>query len=98
MENCTGDSARRAGNEYLYSELAAGNVETINGVFGTKSRRIVVTCPHCFHNLGKEYHQFGGEYEVVHQSRRASCRNRRIRASSRMSLSMIRAIWGGITT
>lgn len=68
MENCTGDSARRAGNEYLYQELAAGNVETINEVFGEKKRRIAVTCPHCFHNIGKEYHQFGGDYEVVHHT------------------------------
>jgi Fe-S oxidoreductase len=68
MENCTGDSARRAGNEYLYQELAAGNVETINEVFGEKKRRIAVTCPHCLHNLGKEYHQFGGEFEVVHHT------------------------------
>ncbi len=68
MENCTGDSARRAGNEYLYQELAAGNVETINEVFGAKQRRIAVTCPHCFHNLGKEYHPFGGDYEVVHHT------------------------------
>ncbi len=67
-ENCTGNSARRAGNEYLYQELASGNVETINEVFGTKRRRIATTCPHCFHNLGKEYQQFGGDYEVVHHT------------------------------
>lgn len=65
QENCTGDSARRAGNEYLYQELAQGNVETLNAV---KPPRIVVTCPHCFHNIGKEYHQFGGNYEVVHHT------------------------------
>ena len=64
-ENCTGDVARRAGNEYLYSEMATANVEVLNEV---KPRRIVVTCPHCFHNIGKEYHQFGGEYEVVHHT------------------------------
>ena len=64
-ENCTGDAARRAGNEYLYQEMAQGNVETLNEV---KAKRIVVTCPHCFHNIGKEYHQFGGEYEVVHHT------------------------------
>jgi Fe-S oxidoreductase len=65
QENCTGDSARRAGNEYLCQELAMGNVETLNAV---NPPRIVVTCPHCFHNLGKEYHQFGGNYEVVHHT------------------------------
>lgn len=68
MENCTGDSARRAGNEDLYQGLATQNVETLNEVFTGKARRIVVTCPHCFHNIGKEYHQFGGEYEVVHHT------------------------------
>ncbi len=64
-ENCTGDVARRAGNEYLYFEMASGNVETLNEV---NPKRIVVTCPHCYHNVGKEYHQFGGEYEVVHHT------------------------------
>lgn len=64
-ENCTGDVARRAGNEYLYFEMASANVETLNNV---NPKRIVVTCPHCFHNIGKEYHQFGGEYEVVHHT------------------------------
>lgn len=65
MENCTGDSARRAGKEDLYFELATQNVETLNTV---KPPRIVVTCPHCFHNIGKEYQQFGGNYEVVHHT------------------------------
>lgn len=65
MENCTGDSARRAGKEDLYFELATQNVETLNEV---APPRIVVTCPHCFHNIGKEYHQFGGNYEVVHHT------------------------------
>ncbi|MBC7871462.1 MAG: (Fe-S)-binding protein, partial [Chitinophagaceae bacterium] len=65
QENCTGDSARRAGKEDLYQELAIGNVETLNAV---NPPRIVVTCPHCFHNIGKEYHQFGGNYEVVHHT------------------------------
>jgi Fe-S oxidoreductase len=64
-ENCTGDAARRAGKEDLYQEMAMGNVETLNAAH---VRRIVVTCPHCFHNLGKEYHQFGGHYEVVHHT------------------------------
>src|SRR5690606_19421373 len=64
-ETCTGDAARRAGNEALYQELATANVETLNE---TKPPRIVVTCPHCYHNIGKEYHQFGGEYEVVHHT------------------------------
>lgn len=67
-ENCTGDVARRSGKEDLYFELATGNVETLNEVMDGKRRRIVVTCPHCFHNIGKEYHQFGGHYEVVHHT------------------------------
>lgn len=65
QEQCTGDVARRAGNEFLYSEMAAANVETLNVV---NPPRIVVTCPHCLHNLGKEYHQFGGEYAVIHHT------------------------------
>jgi Fe-S oxidoreductase len=64
-EGCTGDVARRAGNEFLYSEMAAANVETLNAA---NPPRIVVTCPHCLHNLGREYHQFGGHYEVVHHT------------------------------
>lgn len=65
QENCTGDVARRAGKEDLYFELATQNVETLNEV---KPKRIVVTCPHCFHNVGKEYGQFGGYYDVVHHT------------------------------
>ncbi len=64
-ERCTGDVARRAGKEDLYFELATTNVETLNEV---NPKRIVVTCPHCFHNLAKEYHQFGGNYNVVHHT------------------------------
>ena len=64
-ERCTGDVARRAGNEYLYFELAGANVEVLNDI---KPKRIVVTCPHCLHNIGKEYHAFGGEFDVVHHS------------------------------
>ncbi|HLV33967.1 MAG TPA: heterodisulfide reductase-related iron-sulfur binding cluster [Spirillospora sp.] len=65
QESCTGDVARRAGNEFLYSEMAAANVETLNAV---NPPRIVVTCPHCFHNLGREYHAFGGHYDVIHHT------------------------------
>ncbi|MCU0511208.1 MAG: heterodisulfide reductase-related iron-sulfur binding cluster [Anaerolineae bacterium] len=64
-ENCTGDVARRGGNEYLYFELATGNVETLKEV---QPKRIVATCPHCLHNLGKEYHQFGGDFTVIHHT------------------------------
>ncbi|MCY4106558.1 MAG: (Fe-S)-binding protein [Chloroflexi bacterium] len=62
-ERCTGDVARRAGNEYLYEELARANVDQLNLL---PKRRIVVTCPHCLHNLSNEYADFGGEYEVIH--------------------------------
>ncbi len=62
-ETCTGDPARRAGNEYLYQTLASRNVETLNG-YGV--RRIVTACPHCFNTLRNEYPQLGGHYEVTH--------------------------------
>lgn len=65
QEKCTGDVARRAGNEYLYAELASENVERLNQL---PKRRILVTCPHCLHNLGKEYSQFGGDFEVIHHT------------------------------
>ncbi len=64
-ERCTGDVARRAGNEYLYQELASANVETLNSL---KPKRIVVTCPHCLHNIGKEYDAFGASFDIVHHS------------------------------
>lgn len=64
-EQCTGDSARRAGNEYLFYELALANMETLAEV---APKRIVTTCPHCLHSLQNEYLAFGGEYEVVHHT------------------------------
>ena len=64
-EQCTGDSARRAGNEYLFSELATANVELLNSV---KPKRIVTTCPHCLHTLRNEYPAYGGNYEVIHHT------------------------------
>ena len=64
-EQCTGDSARRAGNEYLFFELATANVEMLNEL---APRRIVTTCPHCLHTLKNEYPAFGGNYTVVHHS------------------------------
>ena len=62
-ESCTGDPARRAGNEILYQMLASQNIETLDEV---KAQRIVVTCAHCFNTLAREYPQTGGRYEVVH--------------------------------
>jgi Fe-S oxidoreductase/nitrate reductase gamma subunit len=64
-ENCTGDPARRSGNEYIFQMLAMQNVETLNGM-GVK--KIVTQCPHCFNTLANEYPQLGGTYEVVHHS------------------------------
>lgn len=64
-ECCTGDSARRAGNEYLYRQLADANVATLNEV---KPKLIVATCPHCMNSVGKEYKQLGGDYTVMHHT------------------------------
>lgn len=64
-EQCTGDSARRAGNEFLFNELALANVELLNEV---KPKRIVTTCPHCLHTIGNEYPAFGGNYQVIHHT------------------------------
>ncbi len=70
-ETCNGDSARRSGNEFLFQQLAAQNVETLNGLFeGVErvDRKVVVTCPHCFNTLGREYPQLGGTYTVLHHT------------------------------
>ncbi|MFE4498572.1 (Fe-S)-binding protein [Rhodococcus sp. NPDC056743] len=70
-ETCTGDSARRAGNEFLFQQLAMQNIEMLNSVFEgveQKKRKIVVTCAHCFNALGNEYPEVGGDYEVVHHT------------------------------
>lgn len=66
-ESCTGDSARRAGNEYLFQSMAKGNIELLNG-FGVDKKKIVTHCPHCLNTLLNEYPQFGGNYEVVHHT------------------------------
>jgi Fe-S oxidoreductase len=65
QEMCTGDSARRAGNDYLFFEMAKANVELLNEV---APKRIVTTCPHCLHTIQNEYPAFGGNYPVVHHS------------------------------
>lgn len=64
-ECCTGDSARRAGNEHLYRQLADQNVSTLNAV---KPKLIVASCPHCMNAIGKEYEQIGGYYRVLHHT------------------------------
>ena len=64
-ESCTGDPARRSGNEFLFSQLAMQNVEVLEESGATK---IVATCAHCFNTLKNEYPQLGGRYEVVHHT------------------------------
>ena len=64
-EMCTGDPARRSGNEYIFQMLATQNIETLDGM---GVRKIVTQCPHCFNTLQNEYPQLGGNYEVVHHS------------------------------
>lgn len=64
-EQCTGDSARRAGNEFLFNELALANVELLNEV---SPKRMVTTCPHCMHTIGNEYPAFGGSFEIIHHT------------------------------
>ena len=64
-EACTGDPARRIGNEYVFQAFAEQNVETLNEAGVTK---IIANCPHCFNTLGNEYPDFGGTYEVIHHS------------------------------
>ncbi|MCC7360730.1 MAG: (Fe-S)-binding protein [Anaerolineales bacterium] len=82
QERCTGDAARRSGNEFLFSQLATQNVATLNAALGDPTttdgaattstaapkRRIVTTCPHCLHTLQNEYGDFGGHYQVVHHT------------------------------
>lgn len=64
-EQCTGDPARRSGNEYLFQQLALSNIQTLNDL-GVK--KVITQCPHCFNTLKNEYPQLGGEYEVLHHS------------------------------
>ncbi len=64
-ESCTGDPARRMGNEYLFQEMAKANIATLNDA---KVRKIVASCPHCFNTIKNEYPNLGGNYEVVHHA------------------------------
>ena len=64
-ETCTGDAARRSGNEFLYVMQAQQNIEMLNTI---GVRKIITTCPHCMNTLGREYPQLGGNYEVVHHT------------------------------
>jgi Fe-S oxidoreductase len=65
QEGCTGDPARRAGNELLFQMQAEQNVETLNEV---GAKKVITSCPHCLHTLRHDYPQFGGDYEVIHHS------------------------------
>jgi Fe-S oxidoreductase len=64
-ETCTGDPARRIGNEFVFSMLAQQNIETLNEAGATK---VVASCPHCFNTISREYPQLGGNYEVIHHT------------------------------
>ncbi len=64
-EACTGDPARRAGNEFLFQMQAAANIQVLNGY---EIKKIVTACPHCFNTIKNEYPELGGTYEVIHHS------------------------------
>jgi Fe-S oxidoreductase len=69
-EACTGDPARRLGNEFVYQMLAAQNVETLNEAGASKEhgKKVIASCPHCFNTIAREYPQLGGNYEVIHHT------------------------------
>jgi Fe-S oxidoreductase len=69
-ETCTGDPARRLGNEFAYQMLARQNVETLNqaGVAKGTGKKVIASCAHCFNTIGREYPQLGGNYEVIHHT------------------------------
>ena len=64
-EQCTGDSARRTGNEFVYQQLAVQNIKTMNSY---NIKKVITQCPHCFNTIANEYPQLGGDYEVIHHS------------------------------
>jgi Fe-S oxidoreductase len=66
-ESCTGDPARRMGNDYVFQMLATGNIETLNR-YRMGERTIVTACPHCFNSIGVEYGQLGGHFRVIHHA------------------------------
>ena len=69
-EACTGDPARRLGNEFVFQMLATQNVETLNeaGVGAGTGKKVIASCPHCFNTISREYPQLGGDYEVIHHT------------------------------
>jgi Fe-S oxidoreductase len=69
-ESCTGDPARRLGNEFIYTMLAQQNIETLNdaGAAAGSGKKVIASCPHCFNTISREYPQLGGNYEVIHHT------------------------------
>jgi Fe-S oxidoreductase len=65
QETCSGDPARRMGNEFLWQEMAKANIEVLDGI---KAKKVIASCPHCFNTIRNEYPALGGNYEVVHHS------------------------------
>jgi Fe-S oxidoreductase len=101
-ETCNGDPARRMGNEYLYQMLAKGTIETLDRY---EVKTVVTFCPHCFHQIGNEFPQLGGDYEVIHHStyiERLLEQNLvpldTTRASASRWSTTTRATWGATTT
>src|SRR5690606_12320130 len=64
-ESCTGDPAKRAGNEFLFQMQAMANIQVLDGY---EVKKIVTTCPHCFNTIKNEYPDLGGHYEVIHHT------------------------------
>jgi Fe-S oxidoreductase len=89
-EKCTGDPARRMGNEYLFAQLAQENIETFKQY---KFRKILVTCPHCLNSLGKDYREFGTSYSVVHHSQLLA----ELLAAGRVPLDLAQGMEGLVT-
>jgi Fe-S oxidoreductase len=91
-ETCTGDPARRMGNEFVYQMLAQQNVETLNEALGEKeSKKIVATCAHCFNTLANEYGQIGGHFEVIHHTQLLA------QLVSSGKLTPVKPVEGGVT-
>jgi Fe-S oxidoreductase len=89
-EKCTGDPARRMGNEYLFAQLAQENIETFKQY---SFRKILVTCPHCLNSLGKDYREFGTSYAVVHHSQLLA----ELMEAGRVPLDAARSLDGAVT-
>jgi Fe-S oxidoreductase len=91
-ETCTGDSARRSGNEYLYQKLATQNIETLTR-YGMSERTIITACPHCMNTIGVEYRQLGGRFEIIHHA----VYLRRLLDEGRLSVSADGVVDGPVT-